>query len=60
MSTKEMTFTTLAELKGFLNGLDENELRASTITHDWYVIDVVNGFNLAKYYTIEAYNGDEE
>jgi len=59
-TNKELTFTTLAELKGFLCGLDESELKAATNTHDWYVIDVVDGFNRSKYYTIEGYNGGDE
>ena len=54
---KEMTFT---ELKGFLNGLSEDELRAQTNIHDWYVIEVCRRAGFGAYYFIEGKDGGEE
>ncbi len=56
---KEMTFTTLRELKTFIDGLSNIELDACLNMHDWYVIDAA--YSRGQYYfSIEGHNGGEE
>ena len=58
---KEMTFTTLAELKKFLDTLSDAELNAATSSADWFEIYVhINPKKDRFYYHIDPRFGGEE
>ena len=56
---KNTTFTTLSELKAFLNTLTEDELNAQTNEVDWFEIYTMYSRG-SIYYHIEGYNGGDE
>ena len=62
--TKETTFTTLAELKGFLDTLSDEELNAEINEADWFDIYITLSKYPATYGThyfhIQPRDGGEE
>ena len=56
---KNTIFTTLSELKAFLNTLTEDELSAQTNEAEWFEIYIMYSRG-SIYYRIEGYNGGDE
>lgn len=57
---KETTFTSLRELRRFLNELTDAELDAKLNMHDWYVIDIMHSNISGDWFFIEGKDGGEE